>query len=175
MSRNPCATVDVAGHTPSTTGRLVALGVLSLGIGLLIYLTDRPADSAYFLRGDFAAVRISGISFGSLGQWLPAFLHVYAFILFTVVLAGLRGRQVMAACVAWFTIDALFECGQHPAIAPVLASSVPEWFQRVPVLENTASYFARGVFDPTDILFIALGAVSAYATIRFMAMFRSRT
>jgi hypothetical protein len=153
---------------------MVALGLGSLAAGLLIYLADRPVASTYFLQGNIASFKNSGITFGTPGQWLPAFLHVYAFILLTVVIARCQGRQIVAVCMAWFVIDALFECGQHPALAPRLAELVPEWFRGIPVLENTASYFVRGVFDPIDLLFIAFGAVAAYATTSLMMRNRRR-
>jgi hypothetical protein len=156
---------EVCDNGQDATARLVALGLLSLVLGLTVYLSDRPAASAYFLAADPATAALHGRSFGPLGQWLPAFLHVYAFILFTAAVVVPRGRGVAAVCTAWFAVDTLFECGQHPAIAPDLAALIPRWFQGIPVLENTANYFVRGVFDPIDILFIALGAIAACATI----------
>jgi hypothetical protein len=145
---------------------LAVLGFLSLTLGVLLYLADRPVERTYFLPDTLTTILRPAGLFGLFGQWLPGFLHVYAFILLTVAIAAPRGRQILSVCAAWFAVDALFECGQHAAIAPRLAALAPDWFQGIPVLENTASYFMRGVFDPLDILFIALGAVAAYATIR---------
>lgn len=148
---------------------LAVLGFLSLALGVLLYLADRPVERTYFLPDTLMTIDRPAGLFGLFGQWLPGLLHVYAFILFTVALAVPRGRRIMGVCAAWFAIDALFECGQHPAIAPKLAALTPDWFQGIPVLENTASFFARGVFDPVDILFIALGAIAACITIGIMA------
>lgn len=154
---------------------LAVLGFLSLALGVLLYLADRPVERTYFLPDTLTTTSRPAGLFGLFGQWLPGFLHVYTFILFTVALAAPRGQRIMGVCTAWFAIDALFECGQHPAIAPKLAALMPGWFQGIPVLENTASYFVRGVFDPVDILFIALGAVAGFVTIRFAALPRRVT
>jgi hypothetical protein len=166
MGGRQCLNREVSDDAHAATGWLAALGLLALVLGLAVYLTDRPVERTYFLPDDLtASVRPAGL-FGMFGQWLPAFLHVYAFILLTVVVSASRDRQVIAVCAMWFVIDALFECGQHPAVASRLAALAPDWFQAIPVLENTASYFARGTFDPIDILFTALGAMAAYVTIR---------
>ena len=55
----------------------------------------------------------------------------------------------------------LFELGQHSAIAPVIASVVPESFGAVPLLENLAPYFLNGTFDFADLLAAVIGAVVA--------------
>ena len=67
--------------------------------------------------------------------------------------------------------DPACEIGQHTDIAPLLAKQLPEWFNRLPILENTAGYFLHGNFDPLDLLSIFLGALTAFvltlATRRF--------
>jgi DNA-binding beta-propeller fold protein YncE len=66
---------------------------------------------------------------------------------------------------AWFAISSLFELGQHPALSPLIAASLPAWFAHIPVLDNTAAYFLRGTFDPLDFLSGALGTLAACFTV----------
>jgi hypothetical protein len=42
----------------------------------------------------------------------------------------------------------------------------------IPLLENTPAYFANGVFDPLDLLAIALGALAAGLCIHFIHVIR---
>ncbi|MCF6211357.1 MAG: hypothetical protein L3K24_11985 [Gammaproteobacteria bacterium] len=72
-------------------------------------------------------------------------------------------------CTSWLMVDAAFEIGQHTDIAPLLAKQVPEWFNRLPILKNTAGYFLHGNFDPLDLLSLSLslslGALMAFVLI----------
>jgi hypothetical protein len=161
-----------SGGAQHRAAALAVLGFLFLVLGLLLYLADRPVERSYFLPDILTTINRPVGLFGLFGQWLPAFFHVYAFILLTAAITAPRRRQIITVCATWFVIDALFECGQHPAIAPKLAELMPGWIQGIPVMENTASYFVRGVFDPIDILFTAFGAIAAFVTIRIATMSR---
>ena len=60
---------------------LAAIGCFALSVGTLVYLTDRdPAQSVLFPT---IAVLGTGPVFGTLGPWLPSFVHPFAFSLFT--------------------------------------------------------------------------------------------
>jgi hypothetical protein len=145
---------------------LAAGGIVALVAGVLVYLTGRPAGSAYLLPGSFALHEDTAPVFGWLGGVLPGFIHVLAFSLLTV--AALRPRtlhRVAAVPAAWFVADLLFEIGQHPAIAPHIAAAMPEYFRHLPLLENVGPYFLRGTFDVGDIVAYAAGALAAYALI----------
>lgn len=142
---------------------LAALGALA--IGMLVYALDRLPESVYFLPAGWSLAEDGVRWFGSLGGQLPEFLHVYAFALLTAaVLASSRGLALLS-CAVWWGLDTLFEIGQHPAVSPAITAALPAWFEAVPFLENTGSYFTRGTFDPLDFIAIAVGAVAAYFTI----------
>lgn len=143
---------------------LIALAALAMGV--LVYVLDRPAGTAYFLPQVLFFANGHHSWFRALGGRLPELAHVYAFILLTVAVSPWPGR-VLPLCVFWWALATLAELGQHPALAPELAALVPHWFQQVPVLDNTANYFVRGTFDPWDLVAIALGSVSAYVTVRW--------
>ena len=103
--------------------------------------------------------------FGVLGGSLPSFVHVCAFALLTAALLDGGRRLNQAICLGWFSVDLVFEMGQHPKLATPIANAVPAWFIHVPILDRTTTYFLSGTFDPLDILFAALGALTAYIAI----------
>ena len=142
----------------------VLIAIIALAIGLLVYLLDRQPDRVYILSHGPSLVHGRHPLFGVMGGYLPTFVHVYAFILLTVAIAGSSNTRLLRICTLWFVIAALFECGQHPLLAPRIAAALPAWFARVPVLDNTAAYFLKGTFDLLDLLSIALGTVAGYLT-----------
>ncbi len=148
---------------PSVLHALIA--IIALFLGLQLYLYDRQPEHVYFLFHDFSLAHGQHSLFGVLGNYLPSFVHVYAFILLTVAVAGFSKARLIGTCAAWFVVASLFEVAQHPAISPIIAAAVPAWFTRVPILDNTAAYFLNGTFDPLDLLSIALGTIAAYVTI----------
>jgi hypothetical protein len=141
----------------------VLIAIAALAFGLLVYLFDRRPEHVYFLSHGFVLAHAPHSLFGVVGNYLPTFVHVYAFILLTAAVAG--ATRAIGICVAWFVVASLFELAQLPAVAPVIAASVPAWFARVPVLDNTAAYFLDGTFDVLDLLSIALGTIAAYMTV----------
>lgn len=136
--------------------------------GVVLYLVDRPPGSVYFLPVPSPYPFETGAVFGILGDWLPTFLHVYAFILLTVCAAGPGAHRVVPICMTWFAVDTLFELGQIPAIARMISALVPDAFMGIPFLENTAGYFLTGTFDVLDLVSIAAGTVAAYLTISLL-------
>ncbi|MGA9031832.1 MAG: hypothetical protein WB402_04860 [Sulfuricaulis sp.] len=141
------------------------IAAVALSVGLLVYLLGRQPEHVYFLFHGFSLAHGHHSLFGVPGNYLPSFVHVYAFILLTVAVAGFSKARLIGTCAAWFVVASLFEVAQHPAISPIIAVAVPAWFARVPILDNTAAYFLNGTFDPLDLLFIALGTIAAYVTI----------
>ena len=148
---------------PEVIQIIFAIG--GLLIGLLVYLLDRQPDTVYFIPDWFSQTTHIEPFFGHIGNYLPTFLHVYVFILLTTAVLQPAPKHIIPVCAAWFTIDSLFEVGQIQVIAQWIAGHVPEWFQKIPFLENTASYFQSGTFDIIDILSIAAGTLCAYLTI----------
>lgn len=147
-----------------TTRIELLLGVAALALGTLVYVIDRPPGETALpdrinVYGTLPAL------FGTIGQSLPAFTHVFAFSLLTAACLG-DGRYVaVGACAIWLLVDAAFELGQHPSLAPYLALFVPGWFDQIPILGRAASYFLNGTFDPWDLAAIFAGALAAYATL----------
>jgi hypothetical protein len=139
----------------------VSLALLALGLGTLVYMLDRPPGTTA-LPESITLFQPTVKFFGALGQSLPAFAHVFAFSLLTVAFIGGGRRSAIAACSGWLLVDAAFELGQHPTIAPKLAHLTPTWFEVIPILNRTDGFFRYGTFDPLDLLFIALGALAAY-------------
>ncbi len=145
---------------------LALIALATLAIGVLVYVLDRPAGTAYFLPQSISFANGNHSWFGAWGGRLPEFAHVYAFILLTVAVSPWP-KRVLPACVFWWVLATLAEVAQHSALAPRVVALVPDWFQQVPVLDNTASYFVHGTFDPWDLVAIALGTVSAYITVHW--------
>jgi DNA-binding beta-propeller fold protein YncE len=143
----------------------VIIAAVALFVGLLVYLLDRQPAHTYFLSHALTPAYAPYALFGVAGNYLPAFLHVYAFMLLTVAIAGSSNARLIRIGAAWFVIASLFEFGQHPAVSPLFTASLPTWFAHIPVLDNTAAYFLKGSFDLLDLLAIALGTATACITV----------
>lgn len=152
----------------------IAIGPLIIGLfalvpGILVYLTDRSPGSVYFLSGDmgrFSFYTAGHRLFGTLGDHLPAFIHVFSFSLITAGWLGLSRMKPLVICLFWFTVNVLFETGQ--AFPDHAAALCPDWFRRVPYLENTGPFFRNGTFDTWDIVSFAAGALGAWAMLEIL-------
>jgi hypothetical protein len=155
-------------HTPHPAVTQIFLAFAALTIGVLVYLLDRRPEQIYFIP-QWLANTVKGNSFvGTLGDYLPTFVHVYAFILLTmaiVVPLQQYRRYLVSVCVFWFSMDSLFEIAQVDTIARVIAAGVPAWFEGIPFLENTAQYFLASTFDVLDLVSIGAGALAAFYTV----------
>ena len=140
----------------------IAVGLLALLVGTMVYLMDRPPEAVPFFSRWSLAHLTPGV-FGSFGQSLPAFAHVFAFSILTAACLGFRQRSTMCACVAWCLIDLAFEAGQHASVAPVIAELVSTTFDGMPVLVDASGYFTNGTFDLMDVASIVAGAIIAYS------------
>jgi len=141
----------------------ILIGVIGLLFGSLVYLIDRPPDQTYFVYS--SSIDISLYSafpnlFGLIGNSLPAFIHVFSFILITAGLIACQKRGYLIICLSWFLVDCAFELGQR--FTTWSLKMIPDWFAGLPLLENTESYFLQGTFDFTDLAAIALGTLIAY-------------
>jgi len=142
------------------------IGFLGLLMGSVIYLIDRPPDQTYFIsKSPLNITLFDSIPnlFGSIGYSLPAFLHLFSFILITAGLIFWNKRAYLIICVFWFILDSAFEVGQefHDATSQI----IPDWFAGIPFLENTETYFLHGTFDVIDLAAIAFGTMVAYFVI----------
>jgi hypothetical protein len=149
-------------------GELFVVATGALGVGVLVYVFDRQAEFVYFLPGWLSLHTQAGSIFGSIGDYLPTFIHVYAFILLTVIVAVPAITKLIPVCLAWFTLDTLFELAQIDTIARWIAMYTPSWFNGIPFLENTANYFLMGTFHVYDLASIAIGTIAAYLTVVFL-------
>ena len=144
----------------------ISIGVVGLVVGSLIYLIDRPPDQTYFIYSSPINISLSNIIptlFASIGNSLPAFIHVFSFILITAGLIFCNKRGYLIICLSWFLVDCAFELGQK--FNTWSSSIIPNWFTGIPFLENTENYFLQGTFDFIDLAAIALGTVIAYFAI----------
>ena len=143
--------------------RYILIGIFLLSIGALIYLIDRPPDQTYLIFSlpfQLSFYEVTPSFFGIIGNFLPHFLHVSAFILITAGLLNCGKKGYLAICLFWLIIDAGFELGQK--YSTTAASIVPEWFEGIFLLENTKSYFLNGTYCHFDMAAIITGSVLAY-------------
>lgn len=147
------------------------IAAAALGAGSLVYLLDRSPGNVYFLPLAWGSGY--GSWFGALSGVLPAFLHVYAFILLTAAVVSARAR-VLSICLFWLGIDTLFELGQHATLAPALAAALPARFEQIPMLERSVGYFLHGTFDPWDLTAILVGTLAAYCTLTLISRRHAR-
>lgn len=142
----------------------IVIGMMALCVGLLVYLADRRPEQTYFLYRIGVTHALDGGSsslFGSLGQNLPAFLHVFAFALITAGILACGKRGSLIVVLGWLATDVVFELGQRfSGWAEVL---VPQWFESLPILENVRAFFRAGTFDPRDLIAMTIGAMAAYS------------
>lgn len=153
-------------RNPAT--RALAFSGVALAVGMGIYAFSRPAGSAYLLP---AALQVESPSLALpavLGGSLPAFLHVYALALLTVVVLGVTRARAAWAAAAWCAIDLVFEFAQWQPLAERLAANLPTWFGQVPVLDHLGAFLIRGSFDQSDLAATLIGAVTAYLTVLLM-------
>ena len=141
----------------------ILIGVTALLFGSLVYLIDRPPDQTYFVYT--SSINISLYSafpnlFGLIGNSLPAFIHVFSFVLITAGFVSYRKRGYVIICLWWFLVDCAFELGQK--FSSWSLKMIPDWFAGIPLLGNTESYFLQGTFDFTDLAAIGLGTLIAY-------------
>lgn len=137
-------------------------GTLFLFAGTLEYLFNRPVGSAYFLspiNGAVLYLHNMVNPYGKLGFVAPDFFHPLAFALICMALLPNKLRYRIAICLAWFGIDAALELAQK--YGTHLAVYLPQWFEKIPVIENFQNYLVHGTFDSHDVLAIGCGTLTA--------------
>ena len=145
---------------------LAAIGCVAFAVGFLVYLTDRDASKAALIPT--VAWLVGSSVFGSLGGWLPSFVHTFAFSLFTAAVLPERSAPRYGACIAWFAVNVAFEVGQHPLVSVRLGEALRSGLGGLPLTRLLANYFVHGTFDPGDIVAALLGALAAGALLRLM-------
>jgi len=143
---------------------ILIIAISALFVGALVYVYDRQPEFVYFLPAWLSFENQTVSFFGKIGNYLPTFIHVYAFILLTVVVTVPTATKLIPVCLAWFSLDSLFEFAQLNPIAQWIGNHIPIWFDGIPFVENTKNYFLMGTFDVFDLISIIVGTLAAYLT-----------
>jgi hypothetical protein len=154
-------------HAPERERKwLGGAALFALGFGVLIYLTDRSATHALLIPavGQLASVQIAGAA----GQWLPSFLHVFAFSLLTASVLPLGGVGTFRACLTWWSIVCAFEFAQLPIVAALVAEEINSTLGVNQLSRGLAACFLHGTFDVADLLAATAGAFAAAAVIALL-------
>ena len=160
-NRHPTASIA----TGSAAALTAAIGCLALALGLLVYLADRDARHAVLIP---AVAALAGSSlFGVLGQWLPSFVHPFAFSLFTAATSPSRASAGYSACVAWWAVNVVFELAEYPGINRAVAQAAEGVLGRSWPARLLSNYVLRGTFDVGDLIAATAGAVTA-ATVLYL-------
>jgi hypothetical protein len=175
ISKTPGCSVPATDRGIARTGAtrgLAALGFSALSIGILVYVTDRDASHAVLIP---AVAALSGSHlFGVLGQWLPSFVHPFAFSLFTAAAQPAQSRPAYGACLAWWAVNVAFEVAQYPGFSADVADALqraagPAW------LTNAVSnYLLQGTFDVADLAAATGGALAAALLLHLMHLRETR-
>jgi hypothetical protein len=141
------------------SARLSAIACCALALGVLAYLTDRSATHATLIP---SVPALAGTQlFGVLAQWLPSFVHPFAFGLLTAAALPAALRPRLLGCFAWFVVNLAFEIGQHRRISGPIADALQNVLGPGSLSRALARYFIRGTFDVFDIAAAAAGALAA--------------
>ncbi|MEW8508806.1 MAG: hypothetical protein AB2598_19115 [Candidatus Thiodiazotropha sp.] len=145
---------------------LSALALVSI-LGALVYTLERDPARVYLMPDSIASLGLWGSASIPLSGQLPEFVHVYVCILLTALVLDRTVFIHRLITLAWFLFDFMAESAQHPEFAAHLSAVIPDWFDTIPILENTRSYLLGSTFDPLDLLFVFLGSIAAYLTLIF--------
>jgi hypothetical protein len=173
----PCESAESVEHVESvkrveplaaspTGWALCLVAALVLALGTAVYLTDRNPAQAQWIP---AVPALAGRQlFGVGGQWLPSFVHPFAFALVSAAALPHTARHAAAACLAWAGINLLAELGQHAVFKPLWADLLHGGSATAAPLQWLARYELHGRFDPGDLVAIVLGAASAALLLRVL-------
>jgi hypothetical protein len=138
------------------TATLVAMGIVGLAVGALVYATDR--DRAHAMLFPALSTLTTGPVFGEAGLWLPSFAHPFGFSLFTAAAAR---RSAYGACGAWWAINMVFEFAQHPQLSMRFAEAMNSLAGQTWLSRALSNYALRGSFQLDDLLAATAGALAA--------------
>lgn len=148
----------------------IVTGLFILLFGTLVYIVDRPPEQTHFVNNSILKISLYKTLpnlFGTLGNSLPDFAHVFAFIMITAGLISCRTKGYILISTLWFITDSLFEIGQK--FSATFTGLIPGWFHSIPFLKNTPLFFQTGTFDWLDLAAILTGSVSACLTMHIIA------
>ena len=140
----------------------LSIACISLCIGYLVYFLGRPGPVIYAIPENLESWVFTLPLLSDISGSLPAFFHTFSFILLIAVVLNPSRAGLILTCFGWMSVELFFEIGQYPFFAWHLTEWVPAWFDDVPFLEVTGSYFLNGTFDPMDVYFILFGTAAAF-------------
>jgi hypothetical protein len=144
---------------------LTVCGLGLLLLGLLVYWTDRNAESAALIAP------VSWLSgrhwFGTSAQWLPSLAHSAGFGLLCAAALPARSAWPYLGCAAWALLDVAAELGQIPAVSRAIAYTVQANDLTIPGTQAVVDYLRAGTFDPLDVTAAIAGAGLAAVVIRW--------
>lgn len=144
----------------------ILIGIVALLTGSCIYLFDRPSGYTYFIVKvslDLNTYNLLPNLFSKIGNYLPSFIHTFAFILITAGVISSKKKDYIIICTIWFVIDCTFELGQN--YSSMFVNMIPGWFSGIPFIENTKNYFMLGTFDVLDLAAIISGSLVGYSVL----------
>ena len=143
----------------------IGIGFLGLLVGLLIYLSQGSTNYInqslnIFVEIDFAKY------LGSLRGPLPEFIHPFSFTLIGLGLFGQTKTARISIFMFMLLSNLLFELGQkYKSLAVVL---IPDFFSKLPILENAKAFFLNGTYSNLDIIAVILGSFTALILFEFI-------
>ena len=141
------------------TAILIASAILALALGVMVYLSDRPPSHAALIPAMLALG--TGSLFGALGNWLPSFVHPFAFSLISSTLRATAAAPAYGTCAAWWSVNIVFEVGQHPVLRPFVVERMQATLGDGWLTRPVSNYLQRGTFDVGDLIAATLGALTA--------------
>lgn len=151
---------------------LVALGSLALALGVLVYAADRGGAHAMLFPA-FATLA-SGPMFGTIGPWLPSFVHPFAFSLLTAAAMQRSAAPAYGACAAWWAVNMAFEFAQHPQLSGPFADAVQGLFGQTWLSRALSNYALRGSFHVDDLAATTAGALAAGGVLALVHRWEAR-
>lgn len=145
---------------------LIGSGGLALAVGALVYTVDRHFSliAPVVPPGSLA----TGALFGVLGQWLPSFVHPFAFCLFTAAVHTSGARAPYWPCVAWWGVNVIFELGQARGVDAAIATVLQDALGQTWLSRPLSEYLVRGTFDVADLAAATAGAIAAACVLRMI-------
>lgn len=145
---------------------LIGSGGLALAMGALVYAVDRQ----FSLIAPIIPPRslATGALFGVLGQWLPSFVHPFAFSLFTAAVHTSGARAPYWPCVAWWVVNVLFELAQSPNASVAIATGLQDALGQTWLTRPLSDYLVQGTFDVGDLAAATAGAIAAACVLRMI-------
>ncbi len=143
-------------------------GFAGLSLGVLLYLSDRPPESTWFVQNYLhssgeALHRILPDLFGTLDRNIASFLHTFSFTMITGAFVGESKTGCFMAAFIWCVVNVLFEVGQY--FDTIVIRFIPDWFEQYKFLKTVDDYFIAGSFDLGDIVAIFAGALVGFTVL----------